>query len=125
MKLFSNRRSYEKRKRLPQSEKTKNPKVMAASLASIVISVVIFCMVLIIGIVGFTSGEKVVSDTPSAVTEGPFHVWYFVDDANLYNEESSFEMSAPFVIPGDVGYIPADGIASSLGTLAICRVTAL
>ena len=63
MKLHSNRRSYEKRKRLPQGEKTKNPKVMAASLASIVISAVIFCMVVVIGVIGLTSGEKVVSES--------------------------------------------------------------
>ncbi|MBQ1278275.1 MAG: copper amine oxidase N-terminal domain-containing protein, partial [Thermoguttaceae bacterium] len=116
MKLHSNRRSYEKRKRLPQGEKTKNPKVMAASLASIVISAVIFCMVVVIGIVGLTSGEKVVSESTVLETEGPFHIWFHWDDNEVfYGEDASFEMSAPMIIPGDVGYFPADGIATALG----------
>jgi predicted branched-subunit amino acid permease len=118
MKLHSNRRSYEKRKRLPQGEKTKNPKVMAASLASIVISAVIFCMVVVIGVIGLTSGEKVVSESTALETEGPFHIWFYWDDNEVfYGEDASFEMSAPMIIPGDVGYFPADGIATALGGL--------
>ena len=115
MKFYSNRKSYEKRKRLPQGEKTKNPKVMAASLASIVISVLIFLMVVIIGIVGFASGEKVVSEQKALNMEGPFHIWFYWNDNEVFYESSSFEMSAPMVIPEEVGYFPADGIAAALG----------
>lgn len=116
MKLHSNRRSYEKRKRLPQNGKTKNPRVMAASLAAIVISAVIFCMVIVIGIFGFASDGKNTESAPNApVAEGAFHAWFFWNDTMAYNEAGSYEMSGPFVIPEEVGFVPADGIAAVLG----------
>lgn len=117
MKLHSNRRSYEKRKRLPpQKEKERNPRVLTASLAAIVISAVVLCMVIVIGVFGFVSGNGDSSSEPKApAAEGDFHAWFFWNDNLAYNEAGSYEMSAPFVIPEEVGFVPADGIAAVLG----------
>ncbi|MBQ2764430.1 MAG: polysaccharide deacetylase family protein [Firmicutes bacterium] len=116
MKLHSNRKSYEKRKRLPENGKMKNPKVLAASIAAIVISAVIFCMIIVIGIFGFASdGTKTASENEVSTAEGPFHAWFYWDGATAYDEAGSYEMSAPFVIPEDTGFVPADGMAAVLG----------
>lgn len=125
MKLHSNRRSYDKRRRLPQNGKTKNPKVLAASLAAIVISAVILCMVVVIGVIGFSSGDNTAStpaSTPAATetaavstAEGPFHAWFFENSATAADEAGDYEMSGAFLVKDGIGYLPADGIATVLG----------
>ncbi|MBR5328667.1 MAG: polysaccharide deacetylase family protein [Firmicutes bacterium] len=116
MKLHSNRKSYEKRKRLPHNGNEKNPKVLAASIAAIVISAVVLCMVVVIGIFGFTTeANKTTSDNAVSTAEGPFHAWYFMDGSMVYDEAGEYDMGGTFVSTDNVGYIPADGIASVMG----------
>lgn len=117
MKLHSNRRAYEKRRRMPQNGKTKNPKVILASLAAIVISIVILCMVVIIGVIGVSSGQTADNDPQKAVStaEGPFHAWFFADSNEARDEAGVYEMDGSFVVKDGVSYLPADGIATVLG----------
>lgn len=117
MKLHSNRRAYEKRRRMPQNGKTKNPKVIVASLSAIVISAVILCMVVIIGVIGVSSDQTAgnSSQKPVSTAEGPLHAWFFVDSNEAKDEASSYDMDGTFMMKDGVGYLPADGIATVLG----------
>lgn len=117
MKLHSNRRGYEKRRRMPQNGKTKNPKVILASLAAIVISIVILCMVVIIGVIGVSTDQKATNESQKVVStaEGPLHAWFFVDSNEAKDEAASYEMDGALVQKEGVSYLPADGIATVLG----------
>lgn len=113
MKLHSNRRSYEKRRRLPQNGKTKNPKVLAASLAAIVISIVVLCMVVIIGVVGFSADKTASSDKVPA--KGDLHAWFIEGSTEAADESTTYEMSGAYITKDGVAYLPADGIAEVMG----------
>ena len=117
MKLHSNRRAYEKRRRMPKNAQTKNPKVILASLAAIVISIVILCMVVIIGVIGVTTDQTASADPQKAVSsaEGPLHAWFFMDSSEARDEAGTYEMDGAFVLKDGVSYLPADGIAAVLG----------
>lgn len=115
MKLHSNRRSYEKRRRLPQNGKTKNPKVLAASLAAIVISVVVLCMVVIIGVVGFSADNATASNSNNAPAKGDLHAWFIEGSTEAADESTTYEMSGAYITKDGVAYLPADGIAEVMG----------
>lgn len=117
MKLRSNRRSYEKRRKLPKNSGPKNPKVLAASLAAIVISVVVLCMVIVIGVIGFSADKKEVA-TSSKTVEGAVHSWFILDSDTVTNETASEKMEGTFRSVDNVGYVPTDGIIASLGGTA-------
>ncbi len=118
MKLHSNRRSYEKRRRLPKNAESRNPKVLIGSLAAIVISAVALCMVVIIGIVGFSSGgTKTVSGTVS--TSVPVHAWFFTGSDEGKTENDSFTMDGVYFQEDGVSYLPVDGAAAALGGTAV------
>ena len=116
MKLHSNRRSYDKRRSRPQNAENKNPKVMAGSLAAIVISAVILCMVVVIGIVGFVGHGSVTTTTAPAPAAGtPVHCWYFVDGNEVATDTETFSMEGSCFQKDGISYLPADGIATGLG----------
>lgn len=128
MKFRSNRRSYEKRRHLPQGEKTRNPKVLMGSLAAIVISLVVLVIVVVIGIVGFSSDN---SNKTSAGkdADAPFHVWFIAESKELHNEAGVSEMDGNYFVNDGVSYVPLDGIVSALsGTLkynedtGVCKI---
>lgn len=118
MKLHSNRRSYDKRRSRPQNAENKNPKVMAGSLAAIVISAVILCMVVIIGIVGFVGhGANTVTTAATATPSAgnPVHCWFFVDSNELGTDTEVLTMKGSCFQKDGISYLPADGIATGLG----------
>lgn len=129
MKFRSNRKSYEKRRRLPQGEKTRNPKVLVGSLAAIVISLVVLVIVVVIGIVGFSSGDSKVATGDRVDTNMPFHVWFIAGSNEINNQAGTAEMSGNYVVTEGVSYLPLDGIVTSLsGTLkynedtGVCKI---
>jgi biofilm PGA synthesis lipoprotein PgaB len=129
MKFRSNRKSYEKRRRLPQGEKTRNPKVLVGSLAAIVISLVVLAIVIVIGIVGFSSEDSKVMTSDKVETDAPFHAWFMVDSNEVNRETDISEMSGNYIVKDDVSYIPLDGIVTALsGTLkynedtGVCKI---
>lgn len=129
MKFRSNRKSYEKRRRLPQGEKTRNPKVLVGSLAAIVISLVVLVIVVVIGIVGFSSGDSEMVSSDKVETNTPFHVWFIAGSNEVNDEAGATEMGGNYVVTDGVSYIPLDGIVTSLsGTLkynedtGVCKI---
>ena len=119
MKFHSNRKSYEKRRYQPQAEKTRNPKVLIASLAAIVISLVVLCIVVVIGVVGFSSDNKE-SSVAAKTDKASFHVW-FIAGSNVVNaENTTHDMDGVYVVKDGISYLPIDGIASALaGTVKV------
>ncbi|HMM06329.1 MAG TPA: polysaccharide deacetylase family protein [Clostridiales bacterium] len=128
MKFRSNRKSYEKRRRLPQGEKTRNPKVLVGSLAAIVISLVVLAVVVVIGIVGFSTDNSKETAAKSD-TNAPFHVWFIAESKEIHNGTGVSDMGGNYTVTDGVSYLPLDGIVTALsGTLkynedtGVCKI---
>ncbi len=128
MKFRSNRKSYEKRRRLPQGEKTRNPKVLVGSLAAIVISLVVLAVVVVIGIVGFSTDNGKKTGAKSD-TDAPFHVWFMAESKEIHDGTGVSDMEGKYTVTDGVSYLPLDGIVTALsGTLkynedtGVCKI---
>lgn len=115
MKLHSNRRAYNKRRNRPEGAKTKNPKVIVGSLAAIVISVVILCLVIFVSVFG-NGGGTVTAPGNDLKTEGPFHAWYAISAKEAVTDGGTYEMKGAVISKDGQTFVPADGIAAVFGS---------
>ena len=106
MKLRSNRRAYERKKKLPHIEKEKNPSIVIAATAVVVICVLAFAFVSIASFTGFNIN----------IFSNDEHVAFFINSSTVLQDgDKEVDMGAPVITKDGSVYLPVRGAVEALG----------